>query len=110
MQSKSYIFNSEVENIQINESMSRQILGFDDNMMMVKIDFKAGGIGYAHQHEHSQCTYVVSGIFEFTIGQETKIVRSGDGLYMESNVIHGVTCIEDGTLIDTFSPMRKDFL
>lgn len=110
MNTENFIFSNETEWIQINESMRRQILGYDEQMMLVKIEFKAGGIGYAHQHIHRQCTYVVSGVFEFEVGGETKIVRAGDGLYMEPNVIHGVKCIEDGILIDTFSPMREDFL
>ena len=110
MESGNFIFGNEAEWVQINDEMRRQILGYDDNMMLVKIEFKAGGIGYAHQHEHRQCTYVVSGVFEFHVGDVTKTVKAGDGLYMEPNVLHGVKCIEEGILIDTFSPARKDFL
>jgi len=110
MKSGSFIFGNETEWVQINEGMRRQILGYDKEMMLVKIEFKAGGIGYAHQHIHRQCTYVVSGVFEFQIGEETKIVKQGDGLYMEPNVLHGVKCLEEGILIDTFSPVREDFL
>jgi len=108
--SDNFIFGENVEWVKINDSMRRQILGFDEQMMLVKIEFKTGGIGYAHQHIHRQCTYVVSGIFEFQVGEITKIVNSGDGLYMEPNLIHGVKCIEGGVLIDTFSPIREDFL
>ncbi|MDD5184759.1 MAG: cupin domain-containing protein [Paludibacter sp.] len=110
MKSGNFIFGNETEWVQINEGMRRQILGYDKEMMLVKIEFKAGGIGYAHQHIHRQCTYVVSGVFEFQIGEETKIVKQGDGLYMEPNVLHGVKRLEEGILIDTFSPVREDFL
>ena len=108
--SENFIYGNEAEWVQINDSMRRQILGFDDQMMLVKIEFKTGGVGYAHQHVHRQCTYVVSGVFEFQVGEETKIVKAGDGLYMEPNVLHGVKCLEEGILIDTFSPIREDFL
>ncbi|MDD3322409.1 MAG: cupin domain-containing protein [Paludibacter sp.] len=110
MKSENFIFENNTEWIQIDDKIRRQILGYDDKMMLVKIEFKAGGIGYVHQHEHHQCTYVVSGVFEFKVGEETKTVKTGDGLYMESNVLHGVKCIEGGILIDTFSPGRLDFL
>ncbi len=110
MQTPNFIFAKEAEWVQINEGMRRQILGYDDQMMLVKIEFKTGGIGNAHTHVHRQCSYVVSGVFEFQIGDETKIVKTGDGLYMEPNVLHGVKCIEEGVLIDTFSPIREDFL
>lgn len=110
MESNNFIFGEETPWVQINEGMRRQILGYDDQLMLVKIEFKSGGIGYAHTHVHSQSSYVVNGIFEFQIGEEKKIVKAGDGLYMEPNVLHGVKCIEEGILIDTFSPVREDFL
>ncbi len=110
MKSDNFIFGDKAGKIKLNESTTRQILGYDDQMMLVKIDFEAGGIGYVHQHKHLQCTYVVCGVFEFQVGEKTKTVKAGDGLYMEPNVPHGVKCIESGTLIDTFSPARVDFL
>jgi len=53
---------------------------------------------------------MVSGIFEFQIGEETTLVKTGDGLYMDPNVLHGVKCSEEGLLIDTFSSIRENFL
>jgi len=108
--SKNFIFDTENEWVQINEGMRRQILGYDDQMMLVKIDFLKGGEGTVHAHIHRQCSYVVSGVFEFNIDGVKKVVKTGDGLYMEPNVPHGVICLEAGLLIDTFSPMRTDFL
>ena len=61
-------------------------------------------------HEHLQITYIAEGSFEFTIGNETRIVNKGDSVYMPSNVRHGVTCLEAGRLVDVFNPMRKDFI
>ena len=110
MKSINFVLGDDAEWVQINEGMRRQILGYDDQLMLVKIEFKTGGVGYSHQHVHSQCSYVVSGVFEFQVGEETKIVKAGDGLYMEPNVLHGVKCINEGTLIDSFSPTREDFL
>ena len=110
MNSKNFVFETETEWVQINDDMRRHILGYDDQLMLVKLEFKTGAIGYVHRHIHSQSSYVVSGVFEFQIGEEKKIVKSGDGLYMEPNVLHGVKCIEGGILIDTFSPVREDFL
>ena len=110
MKSENFIFDNQTEWVQINEGMRRQMLGYDAEMMMVKVEFKTGGIGSAHTHVHRQCSYVVSGIFEFQVGEEIKIVKAGDGLYMEPNVLHGVKCLEAGVLIDTFSPVREDFL
>jgi quercetin dioxygenase-like cupin family protein len=53
---------------------------------------------------------VESGIFDMTIGGETKRIKTGDGYYVKPNVLHGVLCIAPGVLIDVFSPLREDFL
>ena len=92
------------------EGITRQIMGYDDQIMLVKVRFDKGAIGTAHSHPHSQTTYVESGLFEFTIGDKKEIVRSGDGLYVAPNVVHGTVCLEPGILIDVFSPMREDFI
>lgn len=54
--------------------------------------------------------FIAKGSFEFTIGDETKVVNQGDSVCMPSGVTHGVTCLEEGILCDVFNPMRKDFL
>lgn len=92
------------------EGITRQIMGYDDQLMIVQVKFVKGAIGYAHEHFHSQSTYVVSGIFEVMIKGVKQILKAGDGFYVEPNSMHGVVCLEDGILIDSFNPMREDFL
>mgnify|MGYP001109382454 FL=1 len=87
--------------------IKRQIMGYDGQLMMVKVVFEEGAVGTMHEHYHSQATYVASGKFELTIGEEKRILEAGDGYY---DVLHGCVCLEAGILIDTFSPMRADFL
>lgn len=95
---------------QAGEGIQRQILGYDGQLMLVKVKFETGAIGNAHEHFHSQSTYVASGVFEFHVDGEKQVVKAGDGIYMKPDVLHGCTCIEAGILIDTFSPMREDFI
>ena len=90
--------------------VQRQIMGYDGQLMVVKVKFEKGAIGKAHKHYHTQATYVASGKFELTIDGETKILSAGDGYYVAPDVLHGAKCLEAGVLIDTFSPMRADFL
>jgi quercetin dioxygenase-like cupin family protein len=105
-----FLLETTIEWKQLNWGLRRQVLGYDDHIMMVKVDFLTGGEGAVHSHVHSQSTYVASGVFDFEINGKKQIVKAGDGLYMEPNVPHGVKCLEAGLLIDTFSPVRKDFL
>lgn len=90
--------------------IKRQIMGYDGQLMMVKVVFEEGAVGTMHEHYHSQATYVASGKFELTIGEEKRILEAGDGYYVAPDVLHGCVCLEAGILIDTFSPMRTDFL
>jgi quercetin dioxygenase-like cupin family protein len=53
---------------------------------------------------------VVSGKFEFTIGNEKNIVQAGDTMLKKDGITHGCVCLEDGILLDIFSPMREDFI
>ena len=53
---------------------------------------------------------MVSGKFEFTVGDKTQIVTAGDTLYKRDGVVHGCKCLEAGVLLDIFTPMRQDFV
>jgi len=90
--------------------VSRKFLGWDKQIMMVKVKFEKGAIGSPHQHFHSQTSYCVSGEFRFDIGSETRIITAGDGVYIPPDMLHGAECISEGILIDVFSPLREDFL
>jgi quercetin dioxygenase-like cupin family protein len=63
-----------------------------------------------HKHPHLQISYIASGAFETTIGDDTKILKEGDVYFVPSDVMHGVVCLEDGILVDVFNPMREDFV
>ena len=85
-------------------------MAYDGKLMMVKVKFDKGAVGSMHEHYHSQATYVVSGKFELTIGDKKEILSAGDGYYVAPDELHGCVCLEAGILIDTFSPVRADFL
>ena len=112
MATRSNTFNLQSEIAWENPApgITRQVMAYDGQLMMVKVVFETGAIGTVHEHYHTQATYVASGKFELTIGDEKKILVAGDGYYVAPDVPHGCVCLEAGTLIDTFSPMRADFL
>ncbi len=90
--------------------VSRKIMGWDNQIMMVLVKFEKGAEGSPHQHFQTQTTYCASGKFEFTVGDDKQVVKDGDGLYIPPNIVHGAVCLEEGVLIDVFSPVREDFL
>jgi quercetin dioxygenase-like cupin family protein len=108
--SKLFQYGAEMEWDDLGSGVQRKIYGYDQQVMMVVVRFDTGAIGELHEHMHSQVTYVESGVFEMTMGEEKAIIRKGDGYYVPPHVVHGVVCLEPGILIDTFSPHRADFL
>ncbi len=108
--SEKYIQTVEMEWEELGGGVSRKMLGWDNQIMMVQVKFEKGAVGSPHHHFHTQTTYIAKGKFEFHIDGVTKIVQEGDGVYIEPNLVHGVTCLEEGILIDVFAPVREDFL
>jgi len=108
-QSKPFFIATEEKIYDVAKGLTRQFVGYDKDMMMVKVMFEKDAVGASHAHPHVQTTYVASGKFEMTIGDEKKILQAGDGFYIEPNLMHGCVCLEAGILIDVFSPIREDF-
>ncbi len=94
----------------VSEGVTRQIMGFNDEIMVVRVQFEEGSEGYVHSHVHSQVAYVESGEFEVNVGGVIQVLEGGDAFYIPPNVSHGAVCKKAGVLIDTFSPVREDFL
>jgi quercetin dioxygenase-like cupin family protein len=110
VQSDPFQFEQETPWQDQGNGIQRQVFGYDEKVMLVKAKFEAGAVGEMHEHPHSQVTYVESGVFEMTIGNETRTISRGDGYYVPPHVLHGVVCRQPGLLVDAFSPLREDFL
>lgn len=105
-----FAVNHEIQPTPCEPGVSRKVLCYSENQMMAEVSFAKGARGNAHSHPHEQITYVAKGSFSFTIGEEVKVISQGDGAYIPPDVIHGVEALEEGILVDVFTPMRKDFL
>lgn len=108
--SEKYILTNEVAWEELGGGVSRKMLGYDNQIMMVLVKFEKGALGSPHRHFHTQATYCAAGKFEFEIDGVKQVVNAGDGVYIEPNLLHSAVCLEEGILIDTFSPVREDFL
>ena len=105
-----YVKISDVEASDLGEGVSRKILASGGNMMAVQFTFEKGAVGAPHTHVHEQVGYVLHGRFELTLGDEKTTIEAGDTYYVPSNTVHGVIALEDGVLLDVFTPQRQDFL
>jgi quercetin dioxygenase-like cupin family protein len=96
--------------VQAGAGVTRQVLGHDAELMLVRVTFETGAVGYVHAHPHRQVTFVESGRFDFTVDGVTTRLLAGDSVFVPPGAPHGVVAIEAGALIDVFAPARIDFL
>ncbi|MBN9672205.1 cupin domain-containing protein [Roseibium aggregatum] len=97
--------------VDADPGIRRQVLSETPELMVVAFRFREEGAeGRLHNHPHIQSTYVESGRFRFTVGGEEFEVGPGDSFVIPSEAMHGCVCLRPGTLIDTFTPRRDDFL
>lgn len=93
------------------QGVTRQVLADHPDLMMVTVRYEtAGAEGALHHHPHLQVTYVQSGRFRYCLGGLECELGPGDSLVIPSGLQHGCVCLEPGTLIDSFTPRRDDFL
>ena len=85
-----------------------------ENLMSAIIDFTGGPMNEPdppHSHPHEQISYVAKGELIVYIGGDEYKLTEGDMFYVPSNVPHTVkTLTKEVRLVDSFSPIRKDFL
>lgn len=107
---KTFFKNEEVELEDLGGGLTRKIMGYDDNLMLVKVFFEKDAVGSPHKHHHEQVTYVLEGKFRVEIAGNEQVLTEGDSFVVPKHAMHGAVCLEKGILIDTFSPKRDEFL
>ncbi|MFD1670822.1 cupin domain-containing protein [Agrilactobacillus yilanensis] len=110
---------NETELGRVDDNTLRKNLAYGDGLMNTLVIFEHGLASDAtipfHKHAHVQTTYVLKGAFKFAIKYpdhtDVQEVHVGDSIYFPSNYEHGCIPLEDDSqLIDSFNPVREDFL
>lgn len=84
------------------------------NLMMVVIDFDDGPTEEPdppHSHPHEQVSYVAEGEIIFFLDGEGTRLGKGDMFTVPPNIPHTVQLLTSHVrLVDTFTPIREDFI
>lgn len=64
----------------------------------------------AHDHPHEQIASILSGRYQLTIGDDTRILEGGSTAVIPPNVTHSGIALTDCRVIDVFHPVREDYL
>lgn len=85
-----------------------------NNLMIVVCDFTNGPAkepDKPHSHPHEQITYVAEGELYLFLGEEKHLLTKGDIFTVPPDLPHCIQTISPYVrLIDTFSPIREDFI
>ena len=110
IEGKPFIVAEEIAWESVDNGVDRKIIGYDDQLMMVCVRFKKGAVGSLHHHIHRQVSFIQAGRFEVTIDGNKKVLEQGDCFFVTPGLVHGVVALEEGVLVDVFTPARMDFL
>jgi quercetin dioxygenase-like cupin family protein len=82
----------------------------DTNGAMCVFEFNGTGGGPRHLHyDQDEWVYVVSGEFQFEVGDEKRLVVRGESIFLPRNVRHGWACVDGkpGQIINVYQPAGK---
>jgi quercetin dioxygenase-like cupin family protein len=90
--------------------LSRQVLAYSNQLMLVRHLMEKGWIGARHSHPHEQLVYVVRGHIHFHGGDATFDARTGDSFVVPGGMEHQANAIEESEVLDIFTPVREDYV
>lgn len=94
-------------------SLMRKVVHLD-HLMMTIFEFRNGPMATPdppHKHVHEQITYVASGALKLFVEDREYLLNEGDIYKIASNLNHSIqTLTEYVKLIDSFTPLRDEFL
>lgn len=107
-------YREQTAGVVFREGCERRII-HTSALMTVVIDFNNGPWDVAdpmHSHLHEQVTYIAQGELLFLAeGQEPRRLAAGDLFAVPSGQPHSIQLLsKSARLIDSFNPIREDFL
>ena len=90
-------------------------IAYLEHLMTVMFEFRNGpwpGADPFHSHVHEQASYVAKGeIIFYCEGEDDQHLKEGDLFYIPSGKKHSIKVLSKVVrLVDSFTPIREDFL
>ena len=85
------------------------LLAVGERAVVTRMRFQVGVNAPTHAHPHEQAGYVVSGRYRQTIAGAIQELHPGDSYAIPGGIEHAMEVLEDGQVIDVFTPPRDEF-
>ena len=92
------------------KGVSFDVLAMGQKSMVTRMNYKVGNNVPLHSHPNEQSGYVISGKHRIGYQNISEILNPGDSYSISENIEHSWEVIEDGEVIDVFTPPRQDYL
>ena len=96
--------------IEICPGIKRQTAAHGRTMYQMFVQLDAGSKMPEHRHPQEQIVHILSGRMKLIVDGTPHELKTGDSFHLASNVPHSVETIEETRVVDTFSPLRDDYL
>ena len=81
-----------------------------EHVMLTFFEFEPKSAVPEHSHPHEQVSYVVQGALEFRLGNETRVLRSGEGVCCPPDVPHSARVLDEPSVVlDAWYPPREEY-
>ncbi|AHG22370.1 cupin [Chania multitudinisentens RB-25] len=84
----------------LGDGVSRRIGVMSDQTPAAEVKFAAGAFGQLQKHPHPQHIQVISGEFEFTVGNAIHTLLAGETLLIPAITPFGCFCLVAGSLLE----------
>jgi quercetin dioxygenase-like cupin family protein len=92
------------------EGVTMRPLAFGEKSNLCQFRLAKGKRLPSHNHPYEQTGTLVSGKLNFRIENTWFLAEPGDAWSIPENVEHEVEILEDSVVLETFSPVRPDYL
>ena len=95
----------------LNEKLERRFVT-GEHVTLAQFFLARGCVVPRHSHDSEQFSHVVSGCLRFRLGEdgaEVVDVKAGEFLVLPSHLPHAAEALEDSVVLDSFSPIRRDW-
>lgn len=107
-------FNATVALKRAFKGVALDSLAVGEKSMVTKMNYVKGNFSDTHSHPHEQCGYVVSGEYRLKVRQPGAsidvLLHAGDSYAIPGGTPHSFEMLEEGEVVDVFTPLREDYL